>query len=82
MNGRDSGLMLLLLLLYPLCLNNILFHCQILTSVQQVWMTALNRPLVRTLMAATPAHVTLDTLEMDKSAMVSDCNAQDVRSDI
>ena len=58
--------------LMSICANNVLIHCQILTSVQQRWMIATNRPLVWTqLMVVTPVHATLDTLEMDKSAKVN-----------
>jgi len=55
----------------PLCVNNVHIYCQILTSMQQIWIIAMHRPLVWTLMVVTSVHATLGTLEMDNSAMVN-----------
>ena len=57
-------------ILHNVCFMNT-YCCQILMSVQQALICAINMPHVWILMEVTPAHATLDTLEMDKSAVVS-----------
>ena len=47
-------------------------YYQILMSVQQALIHAINKPFVWTLMEVTPVHAALDTLEMGRYAMVGE----------
>ena len=58
---------------YDRCVQQSLYvaYYQILMSVQQALLHAINKPCVWTLMEITPVHVIMDTLEMGELAMVS-----------